>query len=189
MFVATEVLIEDLRQLGFPTCQEAIENRTIPLLPPITLPSQEQPDGRITRKAQIHRRTAEEAPEDDETMADAANAEVEQRPDDARITKLVRDGGPGAISKVHGIRAGLSGTYRQRAHCDQLSIHVETMNPNVTVEIDPPDSAPDLEGHTVTVPEGEDTVITIPATSPDGTAQSVIKCVAERFDEGEDGDA
>ena len=86
---------------------------------------------------------------------------------------------------MHGIRAGLSGTYRQRTRRDQLTIRVETMNPNTTVEIDPPDSAPNQAGHVVTVPDGEDTVITITATSPDGTAQSEIKYIALRSDASE----
>ena len=59
------------------------------------------------------------------------------------------------------------------------------MNPNATVVIDPPDSAPDLDGHTVAVPDGEDTVITVTATSPDGTSRSEIKYVALRTAEEE----
>ena len=59
------------------------------------------------------------------------------------------------------------------------------MNPYATVEIDPPDSAPNQESHVVAVPDGEDTVITITATSPDGTAQSEIEWIAERSGEGE----
>lgn len=33
-----------------------------------------------------------------EAEIDAANAEVEARPDDTRITKLVVDGGPGGVA-------------------------------------------------------------------------------------------
>ena len=184
VFVATEVFIKDLHRLGLPTCQEAIENRILPELPPVTLPSGEQPNTRIKRQAQIQRRTVEELPSDAEAAADAANAQVEPRPDDARITKLVTDYGAGKVAKMHAIRAGLSGTYRQRTQRDQLSIRVETMNPDATVEIEPPNHAPSREGHVVTLPDGEDTVITITATSPDGTAQSEIKLIAERSDEG-----
>ena len=68
---------------------------------------------------------------------------------------------------------------------DRLSIHVETMNPDATVEIDPSDSAPNQDGHVVAVPDGEDTVITITATSPDGTAHSEIEWTAERSGESE----
>ena len=189
VFVASEVFIDDLRKLGLYTCEEAIEGRNIPMLPPITLPSKERPDGRIKRTAHIHRRTIEELSDVDEAEIDAANAEIEPRGDDARITKLIIDGGPGAILKMHGIRAGLSGTYRHRVRRDQLSVRVETMNPNATVEIDPSDSAPNQSGHVVTAPDGEDTVITVTATSPDGTAQSVINCIAERSREEEHGAA
>lgn len=180
VIVASEVFIEDLRQLGLYTCEEAIKTKNIPMLPPITLPSKERPDGRNKRTAQIHRRTIEEAPDMDEAEIDAANAAIEPRPDDARITKLVVDGGPGAISKLHGIRDGLSGTFRKRVRHDQLSIRIETMNPNATVEIDPPDSVHNQESHVITVPDEEDTVITVTVTSPDGTAQSVINYIAER---------
>ena len=189
VFVASEVFIDDLRKLGLYTCEEAIATKKIPMLPSITLPSKERPDIRIKRTAQIHRRTIEESSNVDEAEIDAANAEIEPRPDDARITKLIIDYGPGAIVKMLGIRAGLSGTYRQRARNDQLSIRIETMNPNAIVEIEPPDSAANQEGHVVTVPDGEDTVITVTATSPDGTAQSVIKCIAERSGEEEHGTA
>ena len=189
VFVASETFIDDLRKLGLYTCEEAIEGRNVPMLPPVTLPSEERPDGRIKRTAIIHRRIIDELSDVDEAEIDAANARVEPQGDDARISKLVIDGGPGAIVKMHGIRAGLSGTYRHRVRRDQLSVRVETMNPNATVEIDPPDSAPDLEGHGVTVPDGEDTVITVTATSPDGTAQSVITCIAERSHDEEHGAA
>ena len=184
VFVAAEVFIEDLHRLGLPTCQEAIGNMALPMLPPITLPSDEQPNSRIKRQAQIQRRTVEESPSAGEADADAANAQIEPRPDDAQIAGLVIDYGADRASKVHAIRSGLSGTYRQRTQHDQLTIRVETMNPDATVEIEPPDRAPTQEGHMVALPDGEDTVITFTATSPDGTAQSEVKFIAERSDEG-----
>ena len=183
--VATEVLVEDLRELGLCTCEAAVKAGYLPMLPPIVIPSDERPDAQIENSAQVHRRTTREMPDADEAEINAANAEIEPRPDDARITKLVIDGGPGAILEMHGIRDGLSGTGRHRVRRDRLSIHVETMNPDATVEIDPPDNAPSQESHVVAVPDGEDTVITITATSPDGTAQSEIRWIAERSGKGE----
>ena len=178
--VATEVFVEDLQGLGLYTCEAAVKAGHLPMLPPITIPSDERPDAQTKHTAQIHRRTTRDVSDVNEAEIDAANAEIEPRPDDARITKLVIDGGPGAIREMHGIRDGLSGNTRRRVQRDRVSIHVETMNPDATVEIDPPDSDPNQESHVVAVPDGEDTVITITATSPDGTAQSEIEWIAER---------
>ena len=183
-FMIAETLIDDLDRLGILTCADMVAEGHVPPQPSIALPATERVDRRSTRSTQIHRMTIRNGQDLSEAEIDAANAEVEARTDDARITKLVIDGGPDATSKMHGVRAGLSGTYRQRTRRDQLTIRVETMNPDATVEIDPTDSAPNHEGHVVTVPNGEDTVITIRATSPDGTAQSEIKYIALRSDEG-----
>ena len=184
-FMIADTLIDDLARLDLLTCAQMVAEGHVPPQPSIALQDTERVDRRSTRSAQIRRMTSRNAQNLSEAEIDAANGEVEACPDDARITKLVIDGGPGATSKMHGIRAGLSGTYRQRTRRDQLTIRVETMNPNATVEIDPPDSAPDLEGHVVTVPDGEDTVITITAASPDATAQSEIKYIALRSDDSE----
>ena len=184
-FMIADTLIDDLDRLGILTCADMVAEGHVPPQPSIALPATERVDRRSTHSTQIHRMTIRNGQDLSEAEIDAANAGVEARPDDARITKLVIDGGPDATSKMHGVRAGLSGTYRQRTRHDQLTIRVETMNPDATVEIDPPDSAPNHEGHVVTVPDGEDTAITITATSPDGTAQSEIKYIALRSDESE----
>ena len=73
----------------------------------------------------------------DRGQIDAANAEVEARPDDARITKLVVDLGPGGTAKMLGVRKGLTGTYRRRVRYDHATFRVETMNPDATIVIDP----------------------------------------------------
>lgn len=184
-FLIADALIDDLAGLGLLTCAQVVAGGHVPPQPSIARQDTERVDRRSTRSAQIHRTTVRNAQDLSEAEIDAANAEVEPRPDDARITKLVVDGGPGGTAKMHGVRAGLSGTYRQRTQRDQLTIRVETMNPNSTVQIDPPDSAPDQEGHVVAVPDGQDTAITITATSPDGTAQSQIKYTALRSDDSE----
>ena len=184
-FMIADTLIDDLADLGLLTCAHMVAEGHVPPQPSITQQGTERVDKRSTRSTAIRRMTTMDAPDLSEAEIDAANAEVEPRPDDARITKLVIDGGPGATSKMHGVREGLSGTYRQRTRRDQLTIRVETMNPSATVEIDPPDCAPNQEGHVAPVPDGQDTVITITATSPDGTAQSTITYIALRSDEGE----
>ena len=183
--VATEVLIGDLQELDLYTCEAALKEGNIPMLPPLTIPSDERPDAQTEHTAQVDRRIVRELSDVDEAEIDATNAETEWRPDDARITKIVFDGGPGAKFKMHSIREGLSGHFSRRVQHDRFSIHVETMNPEATVEIDPPDTAPNQEGHVVAVPDGEDTAITITATSPDGTAHSKIEWIMNRSGEGE----
>lgn len=183
--VAIEAFAEELQKLGLRTCQSAVDAGNIPMLPSIAIPSQERPGAVITNSAQLHRRTVQEVTNVDEAEIEAAIAAAESHPDDARIAKLVVDFGPGGIAKLYDLRDGLSGTHRQRARRDHVSIRVQTMNPNATIEVNPASSAPDQEGHVVTLPEGEDTVITITATSSDGTAQSEIKYIALRTAEDE----
>ena len=188
VFVATEVIAEDLQELGLRTCESAVKENQIPMLPSIAFPSEERPDAVIKHTAQLHRRMAKEVSDFDEAEIDAANAEIEPCPSDARIIKFVVDGGPDAVSRMYGIRDGLAGTYRHRARRDHVTIQVQTMNPSATVEIDPPDCAHDQEGHVVAMPDDEDTVVTITATSPDGTDHSVIKLIVERTDASEAAD-
>ena len=184
-FLITDTLINDLAHLSLLTCAQAIAEGHVPPQPSIALEETERVDRRSTRSAQIRRMTVRNAQDLSEAQIDAANAEIELRPDDARITKLVVDFGPGGTAKMRGVRKGLTGTYRQRVRYDHVTFRVETMNPNATIVIDPPGSALDLDGHTVAVPDGEDTVITVMATSPDGTSQSEIKYIALRTAEEE----
>ena len=179
VLVATEIFAEDLHELGLQACESAVKAKQVPMLPSIVLPSKERPDAVIKHTAQLHRRTSKEVSDINEAEIDTANAEIEPCPSDARITKLVVDSGPGAVLEAYGIRDGLAGTYRHLARRDHVKIHVQTMNPSATVKIDPPDSAPEQEGHVVALPDDEDSAITITATSPDGTAQSMIKLIAE----------
>ena len=184
-FLIADTLLDDLDRLGLLRCAEAIAQGHVPSQPSIALQETERVDRRSTRSGQIRRMTVRNAHDLSEAEIDAINADVEPQPDDARITKLIIDGGPGGTAKMHGVRQGLTGTYRQRTRRDHLTIRVETMNPNATVVIEPPDSAPDLADHTVSVPGGEDTVITITATSPDGTSQSKVEYIALRTAEEE----
>ena len=186
-FLIADALIDDLRHLDLVTCAQAVHAGYVPPQPSIALQDTERVDEHSKRTADIQRMTVRNSSEITEAEIDAANAEVEKRPDDARITKLVVDVGPGGMAKMHGIRAGLNGTYSQRVRHDQMALRVETMNPNATVTIDPPDGAPHPDGHVVTLPDGEDTPITITATSADGTAQSEVKFIALRSPEDEEG--
>ena len=188
-FLITDTLIDDLDHLGLVRCAQIISEGRVPPQPSIALPETERVDKRSTRSAQICRTSVRNAQDLSEAQIDAANAEIEPRPDDARITKLVIDHGPGGMSKMLGVRQGLTGTYRQRVRQDHVTFKFETMNPAATVVTDPPDSAPDLEGHTVALADGEDTAITIAATSPDGTSHSEIKFIAIRAAEEAQGSA
>ena len=184
-FLIADTLIDDLDRLGLFRCAQAVAEGRVPPQPSIALQETERVDKRTTRSAPIHRVTVRNAQDLSEADVDAINAEEEQRPDDARITKLIIDCGPGGTGRMLGVRQGLTGTIRQRVRHDYVAFRVETMNPNATVAIDHPDSAPDLDGHTVALPDGEDTAITVTATSPDGTSQSQMKYIALRTAEEE----
>ena len=147
-----ETLIDDLARLGLLTCAHMVAEGHVPPQPSIALQDTERVNRHSTRSAQIRRSTTRSAQELSEAEIDANNAEMEPRPDDARTTKLVVDCGPGGTAKMHGIRQGLTGTYRQPVRHDHVTLRVETMNPNATVVIDPTDSAPDCEGHAVVAP-------------------------------------
>ena len=132
------------------------------------------------RSATVSRTTVRHLDEVDEDAVDRANAETATSDDDARIIRFKLDGGPGNIVVLHGVRAGLSGTARQRNSVDCVSVEVKTMNPEAKVSIDPPDCAPDVPGHQVSLPDGEDTTITVTATAVDGLTTSTFRCVAQR---------
>ena len=179
-FLIADTLIEDLSRLGLVACATYIAEGKVPPQPSIALQETERVDKSASRSAQIHRISANNAHGLTEAEIDAANSETKPQPDDARIRKLVVDAGTGGTAKMHGIRRGLTGTFRQRVRDDYVSFQVETMNPNATISLDPPDSANGLDGHVVETPDGQDTVVTVTATSPDGKSKSEIKFVAIR---------
>lgn len=184
-FLIADTLSDDLARLGLLTCAQMATEGHVPPPPSIALQETERLNRRSTRSADVQRLTVRKVQNLNEAEIDAANAEVEPRPDDARITKLVVTS-PGGTSKMHGIKAGLTGPYRQRVLSDHVTFRVETMNPGATVEIDPSGNGHAREGNTVAVPDGEDTVITITATSPDGTSQSQVNYIALRTAEDAD---
>ena len=133
--------------------------------------------------AEILRTTMRSVDSIDEAEIDRINAQEPRSADDARISKVVIDGGPGHIVKLHGIRDGLSGVVTQRVKIDSVTITVETINPDASVEVNPPDARPEANGHQVALPEGEDTSINITATAPDGVSTSHLKIVLKRSPE------
>ncbi len=179
-FMIADTLINDLDRVGLVTCAQMVTEGGVPSQPSIALQETERVDRRSTRSVPIRRMTVRNAQDLSEAEVDAINAEVEPLSDDARITKLVIDGGPCGTGRMLGVRQGLTGTIRQRVRHDYVTIQVETMNPNATFVIDPPDNDPVLDGHTVALPDGEDTVVTVTAISPDGTSKSEIRYIALR---------
>ena len=133
--------------------------------------------------AEILRTTMRSVDSIDEAEIDRINAQEPRSADDARISKVVIDGGPGHIVKLHGIRDGLSGVVTQRVKIDSVTITVETINRDASVEVNPPDARPEANGHQVALPEGEDTSIRLTATAPDGASTSHLKIVLKRSPE------
>ncbi|MXZ89730.1 MAG: cadherin-like beta sandwich domain-containing protein [Dehalococcoidia bacterium] len=133
--------------------------------------------------ATIARTTASLLDTVDEVEIDRINAQEPPSPDDARISKIVIDGGPRHIAKLYGIRQGLSGNVSQRATVDAVTITVATVNPEATVEVEPTGAHLEGDGHQVSLPEGQDTSIEITATAPDGISQSGLTLVLKRSPE------
>ena len=133
--------------------------------------------------AEIHRTTTTALNTVDGADIDRINAQEPRSPDDLRISKIVIDGGPGHIAKLHGIRDGLSGVVSQRANVDSVTIRVETSNPDASVEVNPSDAHPEANRHQVALPDGEDTSIRITAIAPDGASTSHLKIVLKRSPE------
>ena len=142
-----------------------------------------EPRVRSKYSAQIERATTTVLDAVDEAEIDRINAQEPRSPDDSRISKLVIDGCPGHIAKLHAIRSGLSGVITRRVKFDSVTITVETINPDASVEVNPPDARPDADGYHVALPEGEDTSINITAAAPDGASTSHLKIVLKRSPE------
>ena len=178
-----ETLVEDLKQHGVEAWQtvgtpgEAVAYVSTP-------PSNQQtPQVRSSRTATINRMTVQNADGLTDSEVDRINAEVESGDDDARITRIVVTYPSGQKFTVSGVREGLAGTYSQRALEGNVTLHVATMHPAATISIDPADSTRDLDRHQLVLPDGEDTTITVTATSPDGSVQSHVKIVLKRSGE------
>ena len=183
--VLVDVLLRDLVDYGLEIRPDTARNLRRQLAPdPAGASSGSSIRAKIERKekrsATISRNTVKHLDEVDEDAIDRANAETATSDDDARIIRFKSDGGPGNTVVLHGVRAGLSGTARQRNSVDCVSVEVKTMNPEAEVSIDPPDCAPDVPGHQVRLPDGEDTTITVTATAVDGLTTSTFRYVAQR---------
>ena len=182
-WMMTETLVEDLKEHGlesWPAGDAAGEAVAYVSAPP---PGQQKPQKRLSHTSTIKRTTIEDADDLTDAEVDRINAEVESGGDDARITRIVVTYPNGQHFTLSGVREGLSGTYSQRANEGSVTLDVSTMHPAATIFIDLAKSAPDSGGHQVVLPDGEDTAITVTATSPDGSAQSHVKIVLKRTDE------
>ena len=184
--VLVDVLLRDLVAYGLEIRPDMARHLRSQLAPdPVGASSGSLIRAKIERtekiSATVSRNTVKRLDEVDEDAIDRANAETATSEDDARIIRFKSDGGPGNTVVLHGIRAGLSGTARQRNNVDCVSINVKTMHPEAKVSIDPPDCAPDVPGHQVRLPDGEDTTITVTATAVDGLTTSTFRYVAQRW--------
>ena len=182
-WMMTETLVEDLKQHGlesWPAAAAAGEAVAYVSAPP---PSPQTTRKRSSHTSTIKRRTIDDADGLTDADVDRINAEVESREDDARITRIVATHPDGQHFTLSGVRTGLGGTYTQRATEGSVTLDVSTMHPAATISVDPASSAPGSERHQVILPDGEDTAITVTATSPDGSAQSHVKIVLKRTGE------
>ena len=178
-----ETLVEDLKQHGqesWPVADTAGEAVAYVSTPP---PSQQTPQKRSSHTATIDRMTIEDADGLTDVEVDRINAEVESGGGDARITRIVVTYPSGQHFTLSGVRKGLGGTYSQRANEGSVTLDVATMHPAATISIDPANNTPDSGRHQVVLPDGEDTAITVTATSLDGSAQSHVKIVLKRTSE------
>ena len=183
--VLVNVLIRDLGEYGLNVRPDMSRRPRQPFTPePARTSSGSSIRVKLEKKeeksATVLRMKAKHLDEVDEHAIDRANAETATSDDDARIIRFKSDGGPGNTVVLHGVRAGLSGTTRQRNNVDCVSIKVKTMHPEAKVSIDPPDCAPDVPGHQVRLPDGEDTTITVTATAVDGLTTSTFRYIAQR---------
>ena len=182
-WMMVETLIEDLKQHGLESrpavgvLDEAVAYVSEP-------PSNQQtPRMRSSHSATMERVTVRDGDGLTDADVDRINAEVESGDDDARITRIVATYPSGDHFTLSGVREGLGGTYSQRAREGSVTLHVATMHPAATISIDPPDSTPDSDRHQIVLPDGEDTTITVTATSQDDSAQSHVRIVLKRSGE------
>lgn len=174
-------LVTDLERQGLILWSQ-IPNEGLMIRPSEPRPASE-PRVQAKYSAEIERTTTKSLDTVDEAEIDRINGQEPRSLNDARISKVVIDGGPGHIVKLHGIRAGLSGGITQRVKVDCVTIKVETINPDATVEIDPPSAYSEADGHQVALPEGKITSIRISAIAPDGASKSYLDIVLDRSPE------
>ena len=96
-----------------------------------------------------------------------------------RGSRFTLDEGSGRRLSIYESQGELSGSKRGKKTVNRVTVTVQPENPKAIVSIDPPDAQPDVPGHQVDLPAGQDTTITVTTTSPDGTS-SVYSYTAER---------
>ena len=182
-WMMTETLVEDLKQHGLESWPVADAAGKAVAYVSAPSPSPQEPRKSSSHTSTITRMTIEDVDGLTDAELDRINSEVESGDDDARITRIVVTYPDGQHFTLSGVRTGLGGTYTQRATEGSVTLDVSTMHPAATISVDPASSAPGSERHQVILPDGEDTAITVTATSPDGSAQSQVKIVLKRTDE------
>ena len=152
---------------------------------------------------------------DHDAIDEAIRAEPRQ-PDDARIAKVVIDGGPGTVISVcclEGVQGEIriasesgqalahwqvhdsvdateapkvltdntafDGHFRLTHHAQQLILSVVPMNPAATVEIDQPYRNQHLPQNHISLSPMADTMVTVTATSEDGTRATRFEIVVD----------
>ena len=174
-------LVRDLKRQGLMLWSH-IPHQGLMIRPSEPRPASE-PRVQSKYSAEIERMTIKSLDTFDEAEIDRINGLEPRSPNDARISKVVIDGGPGHIVKLHGIRDGLSGVITQRVKVNCVTITVGTINPDASVEIDPIDAHSEADGHQVALPEAKITSIKISATAPDGASKSYLDIVLDRSPE------
>ena len=177
-WMLVDALVTDLEQQGLILWSQIPDEGL--MIRPSEPKTASEPRAWSNYSAEILRTTIRSVETVDEAEIDRINAQEPRSAGDARISKIVVDGGPGHIVKLHGIRDGLSGVITQRVKIDSVTIRVETINPDASVEVNPSDAHPEANRHQVALPEGEDTSIKITATAPDGVSTSHLKIVLKR---------
>ncbi|MCY4370691.1 MAG: hypothetical protein OXF41_15060 [bacterium] len=86
---------------------------------------------------------------------------------DPLVTEITIDAGARPVIRRVG---ALGGTSRTKIKADRLTVTVIPRDPTTTVDIHPADTDPTTPGHQINTPAGEDTAITITATTQNGTS-------------------
>ena len=178
-----ETLVEDLKRHGVEAWPPVDTHGEAVAYVSAVASSEESPQVRSSRTVPIKRMNVRNADGITDADVDRMNAEVESGGDDARITRIVVAYPSGQHFTLRGVREGLAGTYSHRAHEDSVTLHVGTMHPAAAISVDPADSTEESDLHRVVIPDGEDTTITVTATSPDGSSQSHVRVVLKRSGE------
>ena len=128
-WMMTETLVEDLKQHGLESWPVADAAGEVVAYVSAPSPSPQQPRKSSSHTSTITRMTIEDVDGLTDAELDRINSEVESGDDDARITRIVVTYPDGQHFTLSGVRAGLGGTYTQRATEGSVTLDVSTMHP------------------------------------------------------------